>query len=335
MTFLEAWRLRERLLPEGDRDIEELARLLPPPTQPDLAPDRHRQLRQHFLQEITESRVASRAAADRWRSRRLLVLAAAVVAVGLAAGGTTLALRTAPGDRLAPVVVVQQGDSSAVGELLDHIALVAAMQPAITVDTAQFLYIKSKVSFMAIKGPGKIWLEPVHIRQIWLPQDPKHAGLLQENGRTRTLDPGGQTNEQLVGTLPTDPTKLLAKAYAETKGQGNGPDQEAFVYIDDHLFESLPSPETSAALYRAAALIPGVVKIDDSVDAIGRQGVAVGRTDEATGIRTEWIFDRSTYAYLGQRSYMVHDNYGIKAGTVTGISAVLERAVVDRAGQTP
>ncbi len=318
-----------------NKDIEELARLLPAPTEPDLAPDRHRLLRQHFLQEITESRAASRAAANHWRSRRLLVLAAAIAAVGLVAGGTTLMLRTTPGDRLPPVVVVQQGDSSAVGELLDHIALVAAMRPVITVDTAQFLYIKSKVSFMVIKGSGKIRLEPVHTRQIWLPQDPRHSGLLKEHGKTRTLDPGGQTNEQLVGALPTDPTELLARAYAETKGQGNGPDQEAFVYIGDHLFESLPGPETSAALYRAAALIPGVVKIDDSVDAIGRHGVAVGRTDETTGVRTEWIFDRSTYAYLGQRSYMVRDNHGMKSGTITGISAVLERAVVDRAGQTP
>ncbi|MFD0583844.1 CU044_5270 family protein [Dactylosporangium darangshiense] len=361
LTFLEAWRLRERLLPEGGsplpwllgiatnvlRNMSRAARRhrealqrLPAPATPDLTAERHRRLREHFMQELTQPRTAtragSRAAAGRRRSRPMLALAAGIVAVGLAAAGTMLALDSTPETRPAPILVVQQGDSGAVRGLLDRIALAAGVRPAVTVGTGQFLYIKSNVSFMVIEvgAATKVRLQAVHTREIWLAQDPKRSGLLKENGRTTTLDPGGPTNEQLVGALPADPSALLAKVYADTKGQGNGPDQEAFVHIGDLLFESLPSPQVSAALYRAAALVPGVVEIDDAVDAIGRHGVAIARTDEKTGVRSEWIFDPATYAYLGQRSYTVRDVDGIPAGTVTGITAVMERAVVDGAGRT-
>ncbi|MEU8837419.1 hypothetical protein AB0C64_44485, partial [Streptomyces sp900116325] len=53
------------------------------------------------------------------------------------------------------------------------------------------------------------------------------------------------------------------------------------------------------------------------------------------GTLQEWIFDKSSYAVLGQRSVMLHDSSVGKAGTVVYIDAVLERAVVNHAGETP
>lgn len=67
---------------------------------------------------------------------------------------------------------------------------------------------------------------------------------------------------RFLQTLPTDPRALLDMIYAGTKGAGQSPDQEAFPTIGDLLRESIPPPAVSAALYRAAALIPGVTLVD-------------------------------------------------------------------------
>ncbi|MCX2922850.1 hypothetical protein [Streptomyces sp. NEAU-W12] len=92
-------------------------------------------------------------------------------------------------------------------------------------------------------------------------------------------------------------------------------------------------PETSAALYRAAVLIPGVDVVPEAVDAAGRHGVAVSRTHD--GERTEWIFDRSTAQLLGERTVLVEDSAWGKAGTVVTSVALVDRGIVDEAGQTP
>ena len=103
--------------------------------------------------------------------------------------------------------------------------------------------------------------------------------------------------------------------------------QEAFTTIGDLLHETIAPPRVSAALYRAAALIPGVTVVPDAADALGRHGVAVAMTSD--GVRTEWIFSKQTFLYLGERAINVAD------GSVNGISAVLQRDFVNRAGQIP
>ncbi len=75
------------------------------------------------------------------------------------------------------------------------------------------------------------------------------------------------------------------------------------------------------------------------MDAVGRHGVAVARLDETSGEREEWIFDRKTHVFLGERSVQVKENSGegalIKPGTVTYTSAIMNRAIVDGIKQTP
>ncbi|MFV2117565.1 hypothetical protein ACE14D_03610, partial [Streptomyces sp. Act-28] len=68
-------------------------------------------------------------------------------------------------------------------------------------------------------------------------------------------------------------------------------------------------------------------------DAAGREGVAVART--AHGRQTQWVFDRTTYAFLGERTVLTEDGDAGPAGTVVGTSAVLVKAAVDRVGETP
>ncbi|CAM5632299.1 hypothetical protein SAVIM40S_04808 [Streptomyces avidinii] len=79
--------------------------------------------------------------------------------------------------------------------------------------------------------------------------------------------------------------------------------------------------------------------VDDAVDAAGRSGIAVARLDERSGLREEWIFDRQTLAFLGERSVQVQGESGeqglIKPGTVVFTSAITTRTVVDRIKEIP
>jgi hypothetical protein len=318
----------------------ELARLLPPPGDPELAADRHRLLKDAFLQQITEPRATA--------SRRRLALLAAPVAAAVLAGavvGVTALNRGTGGEATTgtgPIVAVVAGDPAGVAPLLERLAVVAGKQPRVNLAKNEYVYIRSEVAWLVF--PGDIGagprqagvdeqvLDEVHSREVWIPAARGGEGLAREHGRTFGLS-GGPPNSRYAD-LPTDPAALLKKIYADTQGQGNSPDGAAFGFLGEALSESLLPPPVAAAIYRAAANIPGVVLVPDSVDAAGRHGVAVARTDEI-GQRREWIFDPATFEYLGERSYLVRDTPTGKAGMLTATTAVLQRGVVGRQGELP
>ncbi|MFI1050184.1 hypothetical protein ACH4U3_31195 [Streptomyces griseoruber] len=105
------------------------------------------------------------------------------------------------------------------------------------------------------------------------------------------------------------------------------------------LGESHPPAALYSALFKAAAKIPGVVVVEDALDAVGRRGVAVARLDETSGQREEWIFDRRTHVFLGERTVQVKKGEGddglLTPGTLIYTSAILKRAVVDAMKQPP
>jgi len=105
------------------------------------------------------------------------------------------------------------------------------------------------------------------------------------------------------------------------------------VAIGDMLRYSAAPPATSAALYRAAARIPGVTTRPDAVDAAGRHGVAVTRTHD--GERNEWIFDKDSLRLLGTRIVLVEDGSWGKAGSAVESVAITATGMVDKAGQVP
>ena len=86
-------------------------------------------------------------------------------------------------------------------------------------------------------------------------------------------------------------------------------------------------PKVAAALYRAAALIPGVTLVARATDAIGRRGVAVAQT--ADGIRTELIFSKTTLQLIGGRTILT------STGESTSATAIISQAFVDHLGQVP
>lgn len=318
----------------------ELARMLPAPGEPELRADRHLLLKDAFMQQITEPPVTSR--------RRLVLLAAPVAAAVLVAtlvGVTVLNRRPSGGTSIAadsPTVAVAAGDAAGVAPLMERVALVAGKKPQVPVGKDEYVYIKSKVAWLVFAEDGgsgnkeagvdQQVLDQVHSRELWRPASQGSEGLIRERGET--FGSYGTDPNSLYANLPTDPTTLLAKIYADTKGQGNGADAAAFDFIGTALRESLLPPRVAAALYRAAAKIPGVVLVADSVDAEGRHGVAVARTDE-DGERDEWIFNATTFDYLGERSYLVRDTDTGKAGMLTATTAVLQRGVVHKKGDLP
>lgn len=357
------WRRREPL------DRVELARLFPGPGDPELPQDRLTTLEEHLMNEIQQHQARQQAelrqipvfppppVVER-RSRRKVALISAAVAVavlagvvgvgrlGIGQGGGGGAEALVP----APVVRVVPGTTRGLGGTVDRISVAAGKDALPEPGPGQFIYVKSQVSWLASErnlstGEEKTWVQKLHPREVWMSPDGRKGWLIEaDNGTTSKegMDLDSDVEPHLsapsydyLKTLPTDPDALLKKIYAETEGLGNGRNQEAFTVIGDLVMEQLMTPELTAALYRAAAKIPGVVLVDEAKDAEGRSGIAIARVDEEAGERTEWIFDAKSYDYLGERTVRIREADGIAAGTVTARTAITQRAVVDEMKALP
>lgn len=347
-----------------EREVTELARLLPTPAGRDLPAGRQQILKEHLMSEIRRTEASSRPAASgqhRKRNRGLAAAAAGVTAIALGTAGVVGAhILSAP----ARPAVSSSGHSiagtpTAAAVLLAKIAKVAARQQNPAVRDSQFVYIRSKVAYEVdtiVKGHDTSKLEKLHKREVWLPvANVCVTGLLIENG-SRTLlspfpvvngkvdrSPGkngqpdlkcpskghlGDVSYRLLQSLPTRPGPLLRYLKAGRKWTNDDP----IVEIGDLIREASIPPAVAAALYRVAALLPGATLVRHATNAVGKRGIAIA-WKSGTGAQhrflTEWIFDRKTLQYIGER------DLDVTAGTVTGESAILQRAFVDKAGQRP
>ncbi|MER5967096.1 CU044_5270 family protein [Streptomyces sp. NPDC002057] len=335
---------------------------LPAIEEHDLPPGRHQFHKERLMNQIHDDRLAAaaRPARNPFLRKAILLPAATVLAGALAVGVLLLTPDGAagPGDRATgPVLTTSLGTVDAKGapRLLDRISLAAAGADAPHSRAGQYVYIESRSAGTHLRTVGDVTSVvsvPLHTRQTWMSPDGREGWLIEPGatepegitlaGPDETGNPpkphlGAPTLDYLAA-LPTDPDALLRKIYKETEGQGRTKDQQAFTTIGDLLGGSWPSPKLTAALYKAAAKIPGVVLVDSATDAAGRKGIAVARFDETGGQRTEWIFDRETYTYLGERTVQVGDDHEgglIKPGTVISTNAVMVRAFVDDIKATP
>ncbi|WP_030222437.1 CU044_5270 family protein [Streptomyces bikiniensis] len=336
--------------------------ILPAIEERDLPPGRHQFHKEHLMNRIHDDRrAAARAPRNPFLRKAVLLPAATALAGALAVGVLVLAPGGVPdaGDRAtgpALTTAIGVADPHGAPRLLDRISLAAAGAETPRRRAGQYVYIETRSASTHVRtvdGVSSLVGVPLHTRQSWRSPDGL-KGWLIEPGTTgpegitlEGTDEKGDVPEPHLGapshdylaTLPTDPGALLRKIYEETEGQGNGKDQQAFTTIGDLLTESWPTPELTAALYRAAAKIPGVVTVDGVTDAAGRKGVAVARLDEFSGQRTEWIFDDKTLTFLGERTVQVVGNGGegglIKPGTVVFTHAIMVRAFVDDMKVTP
>ncbi|GAA1412021.1 hypothetical protein GCM10009639_64000 [Kitasatospora putterlickiae] len=316
----------------GER--RELARLLPPPPYPVPSPSQLAVRRDVLLAEFARPRALS-ALTARWRG----LVAVTAIATAVAITAVTLAP-----DSFSP-----QGpasDSAASAELLNRIAKAAYGRRQSPAQDAQFTYLRTVAHARALTEglDGTMSrTDTTANTERWTAVDGGRAGLLRRDGadvRIPAVTQGSlhSPTYRLLAALPTDPDALLKLIYAETQpvhGPGpastTGPDQEAFVTIGDLLRDSVVPPRTSSALYRAAARIPGVVTVNDSVDATGRPGVAVARVSD--GSRYEWIFDRTTLTLLGTRTVLTDDSPWGRSGEEVESTAVLARGIVAAPGE--
>lgn len=132
--------------------------------------------------------------------------------------------------------------------------------------------------------------------------------------------PGGTLTTDM-STFPRDPYRLLNHIYIRTLGAGQSVDGEALVFIADLLRTGLVPADLRAALYKAAAMIPGVTIMEGQANLDGRTGVAIGRT-EGTLMRQEIIIDPKTGQLIGEREVLTQAYGVMPAGTPISWTAV-------------
>lgn len=288
------------------------------------------------------------------RSRTLVAVAGAgVLAIAAAVG---LIVSTAHPQPTGTRTQVGHSAPATADQLLAMIAKSARSRPSTPVRDSDFEYIRSEVAYSSdtiVNGHETSTMGKLHERQIWLPAaDICVTGLLTEDGSSTPLSPFpvvngkvdrsqstgtgpkpnftcpseghlGDATYRLMQSMPTDPKALLSYLEAGKKWTNDDPAQE----IGDLIREAIVPPALSAALYRTAELLPGATLVSDAVNAIGRHGIAIAW--DTAGYRSEWIFDKSTLQYIGER------DYNLKTGTVNGESAIVQSAIVSEAGKLP
>ncbi len=350
-----------------EREITGLARLLPVPAGRDLPAGRHQILKEHLMTEIRRTDATSRLPASDHRRKRpgslaavagAGVLAVALTAAAVVIGANALSSHAKPA---APLSGPSRGatPTTTAAALLAKIANVAAGPPSPTVRDSEFMYIRSAVAYTEdtiVNGHETSTMEKLHERQVWLPvANMCVTGLLIEGGSRTPLSPFpavngkvdrsrsgdaprpnftcpsegnlGDATYRLLQSLPTSTTALLNYLKAGKKWTNDDPATE----IGDLIREAILPPAVAEALYRVAALLPGATVVPDATNAVGKHGIGIAwtSTDVQHEYRIEWIFNKTTLRYIGER------DYNVKTGRVNGDSAILQRAFVDKAGQLP
>jgi hypothetical protein len=353
--------------PSYSNERDELVRLLPELVDRDLPSDRQRRLQEFVMSQIRQDpRPAGRARRPAPKRRVVVATSAlavvAVAAVTISTGGFGLG-RGTDGSSALPRPAGPTAPSatrlSPVARTFELAAVYAAARPFTPPRPDQWIYIQNRdlAPSSLAKDKGQ---DPDVIIQTWIRADGKKtAGV--DNGKLYTLN---QENEYpALSRLPTDPRALLSLLRAQltqpTTGggpagkrrvpaDGGGPtnpeeiNADLFLRISRILEANLLPPDVTAALMRAAALIPGVTLSPGTVKVGGRQVTAVGRIQE--GWRFEQLLlDPITHEFVGYRSVAVKDftyfpdspaPLPVKKGEVQYTTTRLAAKVVDAAGQT-
>ena len=342
--------------PPGSNDRDELARLLPDPVQRDLPSDRTRQLQEYVMSEIRKDRLST---ATRPVPRRRLVLATSALAASLlaasavATGGFGIGRDQAGHSAAPPAGTSTKAVDSPVALTFELAAAYAAATPFTPPRPDQWIYVENRYlspsALAADKGQ-----QPDVTTRVWTKADGTQvAGTNPETGALETWTQ--RTDYPELAQLPTDPDVLLSLLRAELMATPSDPrapraiiattpdewDGLLFLRIARILDANLLPPTVTAALWRAAALVPGVTLSPETIDAGGRPAIAVGRIQD--GWRFEQLLlDPDTHEFVGYRSVAVKDHTYTtpngpvteKAGDVQFVTTRLAARIVDAAGQT-
>jgi hypothetical protein len=122
--------------------------------------------------------------------------------------------------------------------------------------------------------------------------------------------------------LPREPRQLLDKIYELNGNSGQSRDGQALEWITSALRRGTAPADFRAALYRAAAEIPGVEIIEDQATLNGTTGIAIGRLETADNVRYDLIIDPKTGQFIGERQVTLDGYASFPAGTTTSWTTV-------------
>ncbi|MGW3942882.1 CU044_5270 family protein [Streptomyces phaeochromogenes] len=259
-------------------------------------------------------------------------------------------------------------------ELLERIARAAEKERLSRVRDDQFVYSEVE-NYHWKTDPGLRFPDdcvmtaeghPYGVEQSWKSVDGQSEGLRREHADGKGSGGDGDYVEntiarQLPGEtmpeyfrqveeLPTDPEGMYRWLYGLEPGERasgkRAADVGAYEKVATLLTGQLLPPKTAAALYRAAARIPGLFVVDDARDAAGRQGVAVAMkgaslswTPDRVGARSELIFDEKTDKFLGESTVRIagpkNECDVLDKGDLVESVAVVDRGIVDETGRLP
>lgn len=134
---------------------------------------------------------------------------------------------------------------------------------------------------------------------------------------------------EFVAALPKDPAQMLARL----KDAGQAGDSGALMQAREALNSGQYPAEVRATIFRALALLPGLVVTDNRANLDGKEGVALGM--KYFEDFTEIIIDPANGDYIGGRETVAEDlpddQGGLEKGTVRSSSAVTTK-IVDAQG---
>ncbi|WP_339155277.1 CU044_5270 family protein [Actinomadura luteofluorescens] len=290
--------------------------------------------------------------------------AAVAAAVVVAGGGQS---RHEPGSlALRPVGGPQ--------DLAHNAALVAATKPVPKIGPTQWAYLKTVYAETREGGGRPLFGTPEKTRtqELWRRTDGRRFAVI-EDGRLRVAEGSKYTPTypELL-SLPTDPRALLARIYktvdaeyARSLAEWGKPipeglpkrtrekyalmkkakpkpptaeerDSMAFELVSRSMRDAVLPSKIEAALYGAAARIPGVRYEPAAADLGRRRGVTLYRVENGY-LRSEILIDPRTYAYLGFRAIAVKDHrepglLPLKRGQITGWGALTASSFVAKPG---
>lgn len=232
------------------------------------------------------------------------------------------------------------GATAAAAITLEAMAMSAAVTPPPAIGPDQWYYVKAEykntiwvviprpwsyaTSVSAFPdNPWPITAQSVQVQESWTGQQLSQGSITRNSAATVSSRWGGAPASALkpgirnptyawLRSLPTDPYQLLQILYAESAYLLNDRNVNAFSAIGRLLSCTVLPPAAEAAIYWAAALIPGVTLIPETADMTGRAGFGIALTD-STGLQNQWIFGKDTYAFLGTRATQVTNAPGFVA----------------------
>ena len=230
--------------------------------------------------------------------------------------------------------------SAAAAITLEAMAMTAAVTPPPAIGPDQWYYVKTEYKNTIWVVMQRLWsyatgvhsfpgnplpitAQPLQVQESWRGQLLSQGSTTRSGVGTVSARWAGAPASALAGgirnpayawlrSLPTDPYQLLRILYAESAYLLDDPDVNVFSAIGLLLSSTVLPPAAEAALYWTTALIPGVTLIPETADMTGRAGFGIALTD-STGLQSEWIFSKDTYAFLGTRATQVTNAPGFTA----------------------